>query len=328
MADAGALGTGRASLYGAAGLGDRRLSEASLPSDERARHWVLEAAFGAAAALAAITVAQAALPDRVELTSHRPPPQVMAMGAVSAQAPEPAHLIAFADPVQGREIVSPFGLRQLPWEENGRLHEGVDIAAPFGSPVLAAADGVVVDAGRSYTYGRYVRVKHAEGLTSLYAHMGAVAPDMAPGRAVKAGMPVGEIGSSGTSTGPHLHFELRDAKDRPLNPGLFLGEQFATADDLPLKQARRIPRGVRKAWVSRIPESKREQMEALLLARNSPKGDGPFGAVAKGGKGSVTVFYGDGRPHARFNVAPMKTPPPAAETEEDAPVATAEQPPI
>jgi hypothetical protein len=295
------------------------LSTASVPSEERVRHWAVDAAIGAAAAAAAIVIAQAVLPDRAQALAQSTPPRPVTR--TLAAPPEPAHLVAFSDPVAGREIISPFGLRQLPWEENGRLHEGVDIAAPFGSAVLAAADGVVVDAGRSDTYGRFVRLKHAAGLTTLYAHMGSVADGLAPGQAVKAGHRVGEIGSSGTSTGPHLHFELRDEKDRPLNPGLFLGQTFHAAEELPLRAARRVPRGVRIAWVSRIPESKRELMEAKLLAKTTARD-----AASAGKNASVTVVYGDGRPHARFNLASAKTP---LQTEpEDAPVATAEAPPV
>jgi hypothetical protein len=151
---------------------------------------------------------------------------------------------------------------------------------------------VVERAGVDGGYGRFVQVKHAAGLSTLYAHMGVVADGLAPGVALKAGAVVGRIGSSGTSTGPHLHFELRDDQDRPLNPGLFLGRAFATADDLPLKSARRFPHAVRVAYVSRIPKSK----QALMAARTA--------ADAAKDASTVTVFYGDGRPHARFRVAP------------------------
>lgn len=317
------------------------LKSATLPREDSPRHWTLDAALGATAAISAIAIAQAALPDRAPaLTMTATPPPA----AARVPVPEaPSHLIAFTDPVAGREVISPFGLRQLPWEENGRLHEGVDIAAPLGSTVQAAADGVVADAGKSPTYGRFVRVRHAVGLTTLYAHMGAVAPGMLAGRVVKAGAALGQIGSSGTSTGPHLHFELRDARDRPLNPGLFLGQQFFTAAELPLKAARRVPRGVRIAWVSRIPESKREKMEAKLLRISQARNVSSAAQDAS----SVTVIYGDGRPRARFRVAaptpPATTPtfvpigaasakapataasasaPPAS----DAPIATAEAP--
>lgn len=277
-------------------------------SEAPARHWLADAALGAGAALVALTVARAALPERVQLTAHHaPPPRLATLPA--APAPPPA-LIAFNDPVPGREIISPFGLRQLPWEENGRLHEGVDIAAPLGAPVLLAADGVVVRAGVDGGYGRFVEVKHAAGLSTLYAHMGAIADGLAPGAALKAGAVVGHIGSSGASTGPHLHFELRDAAGRPLNPGLFLGRAFATAGDLPLATARRFPHVVRVAYVSTIPKSKRALMEARQANADAA-------ADAARDASSVTVYYGDGRPHARFRVRPDPFSPPASQPQPD-----------
>jgi len=275
------------------------LTEASSALEARARHWIVDAAVGAAVALGAIGMAHAALPDRSAAPPEIRTTRAQHMVSAAARPAEPAHLIAFQHPVLGEEIVSPFGLRQLPWEENGRLHEGVDIAADFNEPVLAAADGVVTRAGQSYTYGRFVEIEHAEGLTTLYAHMGGVAAEMRPGLAVAAGTPVGRVGSSGTSTGPHLHFEIRDAKDRPLNPALFVGKTFATADDLPLRDARRFPRRVRIAYVSRIPESKKALMEAKLQAKLDAKlGRAALSAADAGRDASVTVRYGEGRPRA------------------------------
>jgi hypothetical protein len=234
-----------------------------LAADGRARHWIVDATLGGAAALCAITIAHAARPDLP--APVRPAPAVEHVTLTSAPAPQPPPvLIAFADPVPGRVIVSPFGLRQMPWEEGGRLHAGVDISAGLGEPVLAAADGVVTEAGASSTYGRYVAIRHAEGLTTFYAHMGAVEPRMRPGLALRAGETVGKVGSSGTSTGPHLHFEIRDRRDRPLNPSLFLGKAFAEADDLPLRKAQRFGRHVRVAHVSTIPKNKRALMQAKL----------------------------------------------------------------
>ena len=89
--------------------------------------------------------------------------------------PPPPPAFRFDAPLPGRVINSPFGLRQLPWEENGRLHEGVDIAAPSGAAVKAAADGVVIRTGISSSYGRFVEIVHKGGLTSLYAHLSAQA---------------------------------------------------------------------------------------------------------------------------------------------------------
>ena len=221
-----------------------------------------EAMIVATAGLSAFAVAHASLlaPSpmpanaRVALTSARP---------AAAVAPvEDEVLIAFEEPVPGHAVVSPFGLRQLPWEGNGRLHEGVDISADSGVPVIAVADGVVVAAGEKGGYGRYVAVRHAESLTTFYAHLGAIAAGLKPGMTVKTGAQLGRIGSTGTSTGPHLHFEIRDSKDRPLDPSMFLGKAFAEAGDLPLDKAKRYSGRVRMAYVSFIPESKRALMEA------------------------------------------------------------------
>lgn len=258
------------------------MTDLSLAQDGRARHWLFDAALGGIAALGAITLAHAARPE-VPRTIVRPAP-VAAAPAVQPQE-DPA-LIAFQDPVPGRVVVSPFGLRQLPWEEGGRLHAGVDIQANFGEAVRAAADGVVVEAGQSSTYGRYVALKHAEGLTSFYAHMGGVAGHVRPGMALKAGDPVGKVGSSGTSTGPHLHFEIRDRRDRPLNPTLFLGREFAEADDLPLRKAQRFGRTVRLAHVSVIPKSKRALMEAKLERQELAKA---IRLAEKNGKAPLVV---------------------------------------
>lgn len=219
---------------------------------------------GGAAALVAITVAHASLPDPVD------PLPAAARPAVARIAPRPAPqlgppvLIAFREPLRDGEVGSPFGLRELPWEDHARLHAGVDIVAPAPEPVLAAADGVVSRMGQDSGYGRFVELTHADGLVTLYGHLRRFAPGLARGVAVKAGASVGELGSTGTSTGAHLHFEVHDADGRPMNPELFLGHAFARAQDLPLKAARRLPRGVRVAYVSRIPRSKQALMEAKL----------------------------------------------------------------
>jgi murein DD-endopeptidase MepM/ murein hydrolase activator NlpD len=231
----------------------------------RTRHWLVDASFGGVIALGLITAAEASRPQVVHLAALPHLRLGAAPVAPARRAPRPAPppvLIAFQQPLPGYPIISPFGLRQLPWEEGGRLHAGVDIAAPAGLPALAAADGVVTRVDVDPGYGRFVELKHAAGLSTRYAHLRHALPQIAPGVALKAGSPVGEIGSTGSSTGAHLHFEIRDDQDRPLNPELFLGRSFARTIDLPLRAALRIPRGVRLAYVSNIPKAKREAMQA------------------------------------------------------------------
>jgi len=183
-----------------------------------------------------------------------PAPVVEAPPVEIASPPPPPPAFVFDTPLPGRVVNSPFGLRQLPWEENGRLHEGVDIAAPTGSPIVAAIDGLVVRTGVSGSYGRFVEIAHKDGFRTMYAHLGATARGVKPGMYARRGQTIAYVGSSGRSTGAHLHFELR-RKGKPLNPSFFLGQTFAEADDLPLRAAARVSRKVRMAQVSNWPES-------------------------------------------------------------------------
>ncbi|WP_340646669.1 M23 family metallopeptidase [Phenylobacterium sp.] len=223
---------------------------------DRVRNFGLEAAFAAALALGVATVAYAALPDVADKTK---PVADAPVEVVEPPAPPPA--FDCGDPVPGEKINSPFGLRRMPWEDHGRLHEGVDIAGPTGTKVVAVSDGIVKRAGQSPSYGRYVEVEHGVGLTSFYAHLGKIERGVKKGAYVEAGSPVGRMGSSGTSTGPHVHFEIRQ-DGKPLNPLVFMNREFATKEDLPLKLGAYVSPRVRIATVSEIPESKKALMEA------------------------------------------------------------------
>lgn len=271
-----------------------------------------------AAALSAFAVAHASLPRSAFSNRSFPAIRMTLPPDTSRPIPqaEETALISFEEPVPGHAVVSPFGLRQLPWEGNGRLHEGVDISADAGVAVRAAAEGVVIAAGEKGGYGRYVAVRHAEGLTSFYAHLGRIRAGMQPGLEVSAGEEVGRVGSTGTSTGPHLHFEIRDAQDRPLNPAMFLGKAFAEAGDLPLDKAKRYSGRVRMAVVSYIPESKRALMEAknapptaTIVRRDAAKDLAMAERNLQGVAGSAAAMDGisglaigpDGRPRAQLN---------------------------
>lgn len=101
----------------------------------------------------------------------------------------------------------------------GQRHDGIDIAAPEGAPVAAAADGVVIFAGNQSGYGALVILKHANDLVTLYAHNSRVL--VKDGQRVSRGDPIARVGQTGRTTGPHLHFEVRQGT-RPRNPLLFL----------------------------------------------------------------------------------------------------------
>lgn len=117
-------------------------------------------------------------------------------------------------PVAGR-VTSNFGMRLHPLLGFMRMHKGLDIAAPHGAPVFAMTDGVVQLAGRNAGYGNFVKLAHAGGLTSGYGHLSRIA--VPAGTRVRQGQVIGFVGSTGMSTGPHLHWEVW-RNGRSINP--------------------------------------------------------------------------------------------------------------
>ncbi|HJQ83270.1 MAG TPA: peptidoglycan DD-metalloendopeptidase family protein, partial [Candidatus Binatia bacterium] len=130
-------------------------------------------------------------------------------GAYYAPSGEPLSREFLRYPVEFTEITSEFSLRRRhPLLHRRRPHLGVDLAAPAGTPVRAVAAGMVSEAGPVRQLGRCVRVEHGGDLTSVYGHLSRIAPRIRPGAAVERGQVVGWVGSSGLSTGPHLHFGM------------------------------------------------------------------------------------------------------------------------
>jgi murein DD-endopeptidase MepM/ murein hydrolase activator NlpD len=120
-------------------------------------------------------------------------------------------------PVEKPRITSDFGMRLHPLLGYTRMHQGVDFGAPVGSAVLAAADGVVEDLHWAGGYGRWIKLRHTAGLETGYGHLSAWAPGLRPGESVRQGQVIGYVGSSGLSTGPHLHYEVLEG-GRPVDP--------------------------------------------------------------------------------------------------------------
>ncbi|PZO05120.1 MAG: peptidase M23 [Alphaproteobacteria bacterium] len=150
--------------------------------------------------------------------------EVTATTAVVHSPGPVTRLIAFSEPVRGYAINSSYGLRRLADESAARHHDGVDIAAPLGTSVYVASEGVVLRTGYDPDgYGRFIEVQHPNGMTTLYGHLSRV--DVASGTAVTNGERIGLVGSTGRSTGPHLHFEVR-RNDRQINPTRVLGRSL------------------------------------------------------------------------------------------------------
>ena len=184
---------------------------------------------GQAAALASVAVLAMAFAPRsepahdtieIELAVPEAPP----LTAVARPAGPVTRLIAFTTPLKGYAVNSAYGLRRLAGEAAARRHKGVDIAAPRGTSVFVASEGEVVNTGYDGGgYGRFIEVRHPNGMSTLYAHLSRI--DVARGDRLGEGERIGLVGSTGRSTGPHLHFEVR-RNEAQVNPTSVLGQAF------------------------------------------------------------------------------------------------------
>jgi murein DD-endopeptidase MepM/ murein hydrolase activator NlpD len=125
-------------------------------------------------------------------------------------------------PLEGR-VTSSFGERQDPINGEGAFHSGIDIAAPYGTPVRAASDGDVMMAGFGTGYGREITINHGHDVTTVYGHLSAMT--VVAGDHVTCGQVIGYVGQSGRSTGPHLHYEVR-VHMVPVNPHKYLRTSY------------------------------------------------------------------------------------------------------
>jgi len=126
-------------------------------------------------------------------------------------------LLSFDQPIKGARLSSPFGMRTHPVHGNSRMHRGLDFAADIGTPVLATQAGRIAFMGRRVGYGLMVEIDHADDLRTLYAHLSGVNEALDVGQRVAKGEEIGLVGSTGTSTAPHLHYEVL-VNDRPVPP--------------------------------------------------------------------------------------------------------------
>ncbi len=159
-------------------------------------------------------------------------------------------------PVKDFRYTSGYGFRYDPFNGAGAMHAGLDMAGAYGEPIYASADGVVLQAGRANGYGNLVELSHGKGLDTRYGHLSAIL--VQPGEKVRQGQIIGRMGSTGRSTGVHLHFEVR-VDGRAVNPRPFLdsssyilaarssdevrdvGPSIETADATPATGARMTP---------------------------------------------------------------------------------------
>lgn len=132
-------------------------------------------------------------------------------------AGQSAKRLLMKTPIDGARLSSGFGTRKHPILGYARAHKGVDFAAPRGTPIKAAGDGVVERADRYGSFGNYVRIRHANGYKTAYAHLNGFARGTRAGKRVRQGDIIGYVGTTGRSTGPHLHYEVH-LNNQAVNP--------------------------------------------------------------------------------------------------------------
>lgn len=130
-----------------------------------------------------------------------------------------AKMVPIHNPVPGKPVSSSFGVRRDPIVRRPAMHAGIDFRAPVGTPIRSAGAGTVIKAGWNGGYGRMVEIDHGNGLTSRYAHMSRIR--VKEGEKLETGAILGDVGNSGRSTGPHLHYEVRRNGDA-LDPLRFI----------------------------------------------------------------------------------------------------------
>lgn len=162
---------------------------------------------------------------------YRHTPQGGAFGYYDAHGAS-ARKALLKTPIDGAKISSSFGSRLHPILGYTVKHRGVDFAAPTGTPIFAAGDGIVDMRERANGYGNYLRIRHSAEFSTAYAHMSRFAPRIAHGVRVQQGQVIGYVGSTGMATGPHLHFEVlvKNQQVNPLAVKMPVGTKLADAD--------------------------------------------------------------------------------------------------
>lgn len=157
-------------------------------------------------------------------------------------------------PVDGARITSGFGIRLHPLLGYTKMHKGVDFGVPTGTPIMAAGDGTVEMAGFNGSYGNYVRIRHANGFGTAYAHMSRIGQGIYTGKHVAQGQVIGFVGATGRATGPHLHYEVLNGTNQ-VNPTSI-----------------KIPTGTKLAGkdLERFKETK-ARLEGLLVRLSNPQ---------------------------------------------------------
>lgn len=163
-------------------------------------------------------------------------------------------------PIDGARMSSGFGMRRHPILGYSKMHKGVDFAAPTGTPIYAAGDGTIDFVGRKNGYGNYIAIRHNSGLKTAYAHLSRFNARTKRGARVRQGDVIGYVGSTGRSTGPHLHYEviMNGAQVNPKRVDLPTGENLKGRD---LAKFKRVIGGIEQQYASLSQNMKLAQLQ-------------------------------------------------------------------
>jgi murein DD-endopeptidase MepM/ murein hydrolase activator NlpD len=168
-------------------------------------------------------------------------------------------------PINGARLSSGFGNRKHPILGYTKLHKGTDFAAPTGTPIYAAGNGVIKSYGANGSFGNYAKIEHANGYTTAYAHMSRYAKGLKRGSHVKQGQVIGYVGTTGRSTGPHLHYEVY-INNKPVNA---MSLKLPTGRKLAGEQLDAF-----KAEMARIEALRDQEISERMIAQAEPAGPG------------------------------------------------------
>lgn len=156
-------------------------------------------------------------------------------------------------PIDSARISSGYGMRHHPVLGYSKMHKGMDFAAPTGTPIYAAGDGVIEKASRYGAYGNYIRIRHNGTLKTAYAHLNGFAKGVGSGKRVKQGQVIGYVGTTGRSTGPHLHYEVLE-KGTQVNPSKLKMPQGHALKGADLERFKKLIDQRHHEYASRIDE--------------------------------------------------------------------------
>jgi murein DD-endopeptidase MepM/ murein hydrolase activator NlpD len=223
-------------------------------------------------------------------------------------------------PMSLADVTSTFGMREHPIMGYSAMHTGVDFAAPMGTAVLAAGAGTVTFADTKGGYGLFVKLDHSNQLGTGYAHLSRFGPGIRPGATVRQGQVIGFVGSTGTSTGPHLHYEFY-RNGTPVNPltEKSVGQTMLKGADLARFQA-----GLRE-YVHQFKTAPR-MLEAVPVAQPAAPPPAPPPAIPATAAPAVPAAMPAASPAATPNPAPAAEAPPPAEKPVPKPAKRASKP--